>query len=150
MLKIEWYQKLSPCSIPQIQWNIRLYTMQDTFSKFTLTMKPQSMCPLSFWTSLIGASLAFLPCWLYSLSTPVFVHKHCFRHLKLSRIANNPNAYKFLANILLKAFVTANSDKEQTVRCSRRNEKLSVTKWDYELIDFYAYALLYTHLISFT
>ena len=45
-----------------------------------------------------------------------------------SRIANDPNACKTLANILLKSFVTANSDKEQTVGCLRRKEKLSVTK----------------------
>ena len=66
------------------------------------------------------------------------------------RIANNPNAFKSLANILLKSFVTVNSDKEQTIECLRRKEKLSVTKWAYEFMYFYGYALFYTHLINFT
>ena len=66
-----------------------------------------------------------------------------------SQIANSPNTCKSLANILLKSSVTANSDKEQTVGL-RWKEKLSVTKWAYELIHFYAWALFYTYLINFT
>ena len=45
-----------------------------------------------------------------------------------SGIANNPNACKSLVDILLKSFVTANSDKEQRVGCLRQKEKLSVPK----------------------
>ena len=45
-----------------------------------------------------------------------------------SPIATDTNACTTVANILLKSFVYANSDKEQTVGCLRRKEKLTVTK----------------------
>ena len=114
------------------------------------------MCPLSSLT--VWASHSYLVnCILHPLRYPYTnIDTNTSNTMQIipneigRRIANNPNAFKSLANILLKSFVTANSDKEQTVECLRRKEKLSVTKWAYEFMHFYGYALFYTHLINFT
>ena len=78
---------------------------------------------------------------LPTLSTVYFVHTayHLHQNLKLrcnkhfaellskinAPIADNMSACIALANILLKAFVINNSDKEKTLGCLRRKEKLS-------------------------
>ena len=45
-----------------------------------------------------------------------------------SLIAKKSNTCMAKANTLLKSFVTANSDKEQSIKCLRRKRKLSVSK----------------------
>ena len=64
-----------------------------------------------------------------------------------SWIANNPNVCKSLANILLKSFLTSNSDKEQMVRCLRQKQNLSVTMWAGRWVGRFVY--LSTVLCSF-
>ena len=78
---------------------------------------------------------------LPTLSTVYFVHTvyHLHQNLKLrcnkhfaellskinAPMAGNMSACIALANILLKAFVINNSDKEKALGCLRRKEKLS-------------------------